>query len=231
MHRVTSTFPRSTPSLQNPKNVNLVDCNSLLEAGDSTAAAEQSDRVQIEYPKLLETLQTERAKRQWASADVSIALVSANEESESQKRFTAMLVRSGFETDVSSYRDNYVSVPAGRRPSDFYDQEKRQRPLVSLSSRIAYALGVLARWQDAQVVVVSHAFELHWPMRDFLQRNPRARIGLAYFGGLLDNRWKQAGLFDKESPIQFLELEDSGLFGGLELRRRTPPLPSGLSRL
>ena len=46
------------------------------------------------------------------------------------------LSRSGFEPDVSFYRDNYVSMPAGRKPADFYDQSKenRQRPLVSLAN-------------------------------------------------------------------------------------------------
>jgi hypothetical protein len=185
--------------------------------------------VQIEYTRLSETLQTTRSQQQWAPADVSIALVSANEESESQQRFTAMLTRSGFETDVSSYRDNYVSVPAGRRPSDFYNQEKGQRPLVSLSSRIAYALGVLARWPDAQIVVVSHAFELYWPMHNFLQRNPGAKVGLAYFPSLLDHRWKQARL---DTKIQFFDLEESELFGGIDSRRRGSSISvSGLSRL
>lgn len=229
MHRPGSSFPRSAPTSRSPKHVNLIDCSSLLEAGESIASAEASNRVQVEYPKLFETLQTIRSQQQWAPADVSIALVSANEESESQQRFTAMLSRSGFETDVSSYRDNYVSVPPGRRPSDFYNQEKGQRPLVSLSSRIAYALGVLARWPDAQIVVVSHAFELYWPMHNFLQRNPGAKVALAYFPGLLDHRWKQARL---DTKIHFLDLEEAELFGGMDFRRRGSSFTaSGLSRL
>jgi hypothetical protein len=229
MNRSASSFSRPVSTLRSPKNVNLVDCSSLLEAGDSMASAEPSNRVQIDYPKLFETLQTKRTHNQWASADVSIALVSANEESESQQRFTTMLTRSGFETDVSSYRDNYVSVPAGRRPSDFYNQEKGQRPLVSLSSRIAYALGVLARWPDAQIIVVSHAFELYWPMHNFLQRNPSAKIGLAYFPGLMDHRWRQVR---PDTKIQFLDLEERDLFGGIDSYRRSGlPSMSGLSRL
>ncbi len=226
---------------KSPQNVNLVDCNSLLEAGDSIAAAERLDRVQIEYSKLRALLISERTKKQWAQTDVSIALVSANEESEGQQRFTTMLTRSGFETDVSSYRDNYVSLPAGRKPADFYDQnkDKRERPLVSLAPRITYALGLLARYSEPQVIIVSHAFELYWPMLNFAQRNERARVGLAFFGSLLDYRWKQGGLFDSENPIEFFDLDDHSaeLLGGIDLSGRArsqvaaSPSGSGLSRL
>jgi hypothetical protein len=225
MHRVTPSSPvRPRPPQQ---NLNLVDCSSLLEAGDAIAAAQQLERVQVEYPKLLDRLVEERSRNQWAPADVSIALVSANEESEGQQRFTQMLKKSGFETDVSSYRDNYVSLPSGRKPTEFYDQgkEKRARPLVSLASRLSYALGLLARHPEPQVVIVSHAFELHWPMLNFVLRNERARVGLAFFGDLLDYRWKQAGLFEESQrpKIEFFNLEErsSELLGGVVLRGPT----------
>ena len=226
---------------RSPQNVNLIDCNSLLEAGDSIAAAERLDRVQIEYSKLRALLISERTDQNWEPADAFIALVSANEESEGQQRFSTMLTRSGFETDVSSYRDNYVSLPAGRKPADFYDQnkDKRERPLVSLAPRLTYALGLLARYTEPQVLIVSHAFELYWPMLNFARRNQRARVGLAFFGSLLDYRWKQGGLFDSESPIKLFDLDyhSAELLGGIDLSGRarsqatTSALSSGLSRL
>src|SRR5450755_142412 len=219
MHRVSSSAKQSSQS------INLVDCNSLLEVGEAIAAVEQLDRVQVEYSKLSERLKAERVQAQWAQANVSIALVSANEGSEPQQRFSAMLNKSGFETDISFYRNNYVSVPAGRKPTDFYEQTKdrHQRPLVSLASRLAYALGLLARYDEPQVIIVSHVFELYWPMLNFAQRNTRARVGLAYFAEFLDYRWKQAGILEKEFPFKFFNLEEHSaeLLGGVDLRGST----------
>ncbi len=238
----SSSPSRPRPSQPSQQNVNLVDCSSLLEVGDAIAAAEQVDRVQLEYPKLLERLQKERAMTGWAPADLSIALVSANEESEGQQRFTMMLKKSGFETDVSVYRDNYVSLPAGRKPADFYDlnrEKQRQRPLISLASRLAYALGLLARHGEPQVIIVSHAFELYWPMLNFAERNKQARVGLAYFGDFLDYRWKQAGILEAQSLIKFFDLTESSaeLLGGIDLRGAATAqtgaskMASGLNRL
>lgn len=236
----SSSSPSRSKQIQ--QNFNLVDCSSLLELGDAAAAAEQIDRVQVEYPKLLERLQKDRIKIGWAPADLSIALVSANEESEGQQRFAVMLKKSGFETDVSVYRDNYVSMPAGRKPADFYDparEKQRQRPLSSLASRLAYALGLLARHPQPQVIIVTHSFELCWPMLNFAERNPQARVGLAYFSDFLDYRWKQSGLFEPESVIKFFDLTENSaeLLGGLDLhgaattQSRGSLGGSGLSRL
>jgi hypothetical protein len=234
----SSPLSRSRPIQR--QNVNLADCSSLLEAGEAIAIAEQVEKVPVQYQKLFERLQAHRSESGWLPADVSIALVSVNEESEAQQRFTLMLQKAGFETDVSDYRDNYVSLPAGRKPADFYDQSKerqRQRPLVSLASRLAYALGVLARHSEPQVIVVSHAFELYWPMLNFAERNSKARVGLAYFSDLLDYRWKQAGLFESGSPIKFFDLGEHSaeLLGGIVLRRaatsQVSMARSGLSRL
>lgn len=239
----STVSPSSSSSRPKPaqQNVNLVDCSSLLEVGEAIAAAEQLDRVQLDYPKLYERLQKQRAMKGWATADISIALVSANEESEGQLRFTGMLKRSGFETDVSVYRDNFVSLPAGRKPADFYDpnrEKQRQRPLISLASRLAYAMGLLARHDKPQVIVVSHAFELYWPMLNLAERNKQARVGLAYFGEFLDYRWKNA-LIEVQPLITFFDLTENSaeLLGGVDLGRpaatqgRASIGGSGLSRL
>jgi len=76
-------------------------------------------------------------------------------------------------------------------------------------------------------------------MLNFAQRNERARVGLAFFGSLLDYRWKQGGLFDSENPIEFFDLDDHSaeLLGGIDLSGRArsqvaaSPSGSGLSRL
>src|SRR5688572_19111276 len=92
--------PTSASSRVSPpplKNVNILDCNSMLEAGDAVAIVEHQERVQVDYPKLKEKLQSWRqASNPWVVADESIALVSADINSEGQQRFVTMLDRSGF---------------------------------------------------------------------------------------------------------------------------------------
>jgi hypothetical protein len=194
---------------------------------DAVAIGERVERVQFDYPKLRERLAQWRADvLRWEPPQHSVAVVSADEKSDGQRRFVEMLGRSGFQADVSFYRDNFVSLPAGRQPAEVFDKEKPHRPLVSLASRICYSIGLLARHADAQVIVVSHAFELYWPMSDFAERAARSKgkggIGLAFFGSLLDTRWKHTGIFEGTSPIKFYDLDEFApeLLGGIDLGGR-----------
>jgi hypothetical protein len=87
--------------------------------------------------------------------------------------------------------------------------------------------------------IVSHAFELYWPMLNFAERNKQARVGLAYFGDFLDHRWKQAGILEAQSLIKFFDLTESSaeLLGGIDLRgaataqTSASKMASGLNRL
>lgn len=229
---------RQNQPAQELQDINFVDCNALLEATEAVAAAERIDRVQFSYPALKNVLRSFRSG-DWRRSQLDIALVSADRSSEGQQRFAAMLDREGFEADVSYYRDNFVSLPPGRQPADLFDPEKKQRPLISLATRISYSLGLLARHPAPQVLVVSHSFEMYWPMLNFVERNPAARVGLVFFGSLLDYRWKHTGVLDSDSPVKFFNLDahSADLLGGVDLTgntvRATPraATSTGLNRL
>jgi hypothetical protein len=129
------------------------------------------------------------------------------------------MLRRYFEVDVFYYRDNFVSTPPGRHPAEFFDKDKGLRPFISLAPRLAYAIGRQCRFPEPQVLVLTHCFELYYPLAHLARSTPRARVGLVYFSSLLDHRWKLTGLFDSDSPIFFFDLDPfaSEILGGIEL--------------
>jgi hypothetical protein len=112
------------------------------------------------------------------------------------------------------------------------------KPIVSFAPRIAYIAGLFARHPDPHFMVVCHSFELYGPLMDLARRISAGKVGLAYFGSLLDYRWKAAGLFERSDEgaphIHFFDLDPFGkeligvdLSGGPS---GTSDVRSGLSR-
>ena len=176
---------------------NIVDAASLFDACDGIAERLGRSKLTIDYAKLRECLDALRKRWEWRPASVNTILVSIDPSSEGQQRFQAMLKHSGFEIDAVHYRDTFVSPPPGRNPS-----EMTGKPIVSLASRIAYIAGLMARHEGLkpELLVVSHSFELCGPLTDLAHRlsDRDGKVGLAYFGSLLDYRWKAAGLFESQ---------------------------------
>ena len=188
----------------------LVDAASLFDACDVTAERLDRSKITLDYSKLRERLDTLRRNAGWRPASLNSILLSIDPSSEGQQRFQAMLRHSGYEVDVLHYRDTWVSLPPGRSPSG----DKTGKPIVSLAPRIAYIAGLLARHPASQLLVVCHSFELYGPLTDLARRMSNGRVGLAYFGSLLDYRWKTTGLLnagaEKERQMEFFDLDPYG---------------------
>ena len=196
-----------------PFDPTVVDAASLYDAGDVIAERFGRTKITVEYSKLHKCLNELRAKAGWRPASLSTILLSIDPNSEGQQRFQAMLKHSGFEPDVIHYRDTFVSLPPGRSPGEKSD--KPGKPIVSLAPRIAYIAGLIALHaeSDPQFLVVSHSFELYGPLTDLTHRVRNGKVGIAYFGSLLDYRWKAAGLLDQQAGsdrLQFFELDPYG---------------------
>lgn len=200
-----------SPSLFDPT---IVDAASLYDAGDVIAERFGRTKVTVEYSKLFKCLNELRATAQWRPASLSTILLSIDPNSEGQQRFQSMLKHSGFEPDVIHYRDTFVSLPPGRSPGE--KAEKPGKPIVSLAPRIAYIAGLMALHADSnpQFLVVSHSFELYGPLTDLTHRVQNGNVGIAYFGSLLDYRWKATGLLDKkqggDGSLHFFDLDPYG---------------------
>lgn len=217
-------------------NVNLLDGLSLFAAVEHLGL-HHDKRITLNYPALQLCLRDARAQQEtsFPPATLSLLFASTDPESEGQSRFIEMLSKSGFVVDASDFRENYRSPAPGTFPSTFRDgRHDDVKPQGSLVARIAFALGLLARHQTPSVVVVSHSFELHAPMAELARRG--GKVSLAFFGSLVDNRWKRAGLFEQDSPIQFIDLDMRSLdLLGLDTSERRSTMAAansgGLSRL
>jgi hypothetical protein len=216
---------KSTSSLDST----TVDAASLFDASEVIAERVARNKITIDYTKLRECLDSLRDNAKWRPASLNTILLSIDPTSEGQQRFQNMLRHSGFEPDVIHYRDTFVSVPPGRSPND-----TNGKPLVSLAPRIAYIAGLMARYPDPQFLVVSHSFELCGPLADLSRRVPNGKVGIAYFGSLLDYRWKAAGLLDGKLDVKFFDLDPHGsILLGVDLAGHSSAaadVRSGLSR-
>jgi hypothetical protein len=206
----------------------IVDAASLFDASEVLAERVGRSKITIDYGKLRECLDLLRVNRGWRTGSPNTILLSIDPNSEGQQRFQNMLRHSGFEVDVIHFRDTFVSVPPGRSPNDIAGKS-----IVSLAPRIAYIGGLMARHPTSQLLVVSHSFELYGPLADLRQRLTSGKVGIAYFGSLLDHRWNAVGLLDGKSELEFFDLDEHGdELVGVDLTRRpdTADVRAGLSR-
>jgi hypothetical protein len=194
----------------------ILDGASLFDAMEILGERFSRSQIKLDYGKLRQRLDALRREADWRPATLSTILLSLDPASEGQQRFMTMLNHSGFEPDVIHFRDAFASLPPGRSPG-----EAATKSQVSLAARIAYIAGLMLRHPDPHFLVVSHSFELCGPLTDLARRLPKGKVGLAYFGTLLDYRWKSAGLFDGQLGIEFFDLDEWGQeLVGIELISR-----------
>src|SRR5258707_14840030 len=118
----------------------IVDGASLYDLSEVIAERSSRQRVTVDYAKLRDRLESLRQQKTWRSSSPATVILSTDPNSEGQQRFQNMVRHSGWEPDVVHYRDAFVSLPPGRSPS-----EASARSQVSLSTRIAYIAGLMAR--------------------------------------------------------------------------------------
>lgn len=221
------------PSRNTGVHPTIIDASSLFEACDFFTGRTGRSKINLNYAELKSILDHFREIHGWPTSTINTALLSIDPESSGQQRFNTMLERSGFESDPIHYRDNFVSLPPGKTPKGG-DENYVDKPIVSMASRISYIAGLLAHRPDTHLLIVSHGFELYGPLLDLSHRLSQGRVGLAFFGSLLDYRWKASGLFQDDSHLSFCDLDQySSELLGLDLvsRGNTPTnTRGGLSR-
>ena len=180
-------------------DVTLVDASSLFEAGAALAEfSADKQRRPAQYDVLRNCLDRFRREAGWPNASTYLALAAVDPANPQQQRFVDAVRHAGFEVDVVPYRDTFPSLPPGVSPSAMSRRDPDNRPTPSFAARIAYIAGLLARHEDASLVAVSHAFELHGPFLDLSQRLRGRRIGFAYFRSLLDYRWQRSEILNAD---------------------------------
>ncbi len=195
------------------RRISVCDCPSLFSASEAIAKRFDQQRASLDYGALKRQMAAIRGQVGWGPSEMDLAIVTADTKSDNQVRFLAALERFGYTVDCVDFRHAFVSMPPGRHPGD-----DGERSIVSVASRISFLAGLLARSPDAQLLVVTHSFEVFSPLQELARRTPKGRVGIAYFSSLIDFRFRTTGFLDNRSPqgVQFYDLEESlpELFGG-----------------
>jgi hypothetical protein len=188
---------------------NAIDCASLFAVADATAKLHDIQRYNLNYLVLRQRLADARREFGFAPAETDLAIVSVDPSSEPQKRFVDALGKMGYEVDAVDFHDAFVSLPPGQLPGP----DSGYRSIISFAPRLAYLAGLLAKAPDSQLVVVTHSFDMWWPMQMLARRLSRnGGVGLAYFSSMLDFRWRK--ILASQSSIasnnvKFYDLQDS----------------------
>lgn len=220
----------STSSLS-ATNPTIYDGNAFHDTAEILAERFNLERVTINYPALKQALEKEREKEGFRPATSNTILLSNDPRSEGQLRFQSMLKHCGFDLSITHYRDTFVSLPPGRSP-----QDTGGRPLVSFGPQLAYIAGLMARHANPHFLVVSHCFELFVPLFNLAERIKGAdgRVGLAFFGSLLDYRWRATGLLEGKLGVTFIDLDQHGeAIAGIDLvghSKQSTDTRAGLNR-
>jgi hypothetical protein len=187
------------------RRITAIDCTSLFNAADAIASRLDQQRITFDYSFLYRRLAEILTQHGWPPAEMVLALVSVDPKSENQGRFTTALERIGYTIAPIDYHEAFVSVPPGRAPGD------EGRSVITMAPRISFLAGLLSRYADAQLLVVSHAYENYWPLEELARRATKGHAGVAYFSSLIDFRFRATGILDprpRGGGVSFFDLED-----------------------
>lgn len=198
---------RLSSSNSSPSRFDIFDCQSAFEVVDfirqfrSSATEQVGPAPNFDYRACFDVLREEREKLGFSPAQKSLAVATVDSESDSQARFLTAISKLFDYLEPIDFRDASITLPLGG------DTDPSERRYVrSLAPNIMYVVGLLAGRQQPEVVIVTRAFELFGPLQDFVtKRNGKAAI--AFFRRYLDRRFAQAGLFDADSPVRFIDLD------------------------
>jgi hypothetical protein len=188
--------------------INAIDCASLFSVQDATAKLHDVQRYNFNYAGLRQKLAEARRHLGFAPAETNLAIVSLDPASDPQRRFVDALGKMGYEVDPVDFHDAFVSLPPGQLPGE----GSGYRSVISFAPRVAYMAGLLAKSPDSQLLVITHSFDVYWPLQQLASRLTRGGVALAYFSSLLDYRWRR--VFAPQSPsgtskVKFHDLQDS----------------------
>jgi hypothetical protein len=187
--------------------INAIDCASLFSVADATAKLHDVQRYSFNYSILRQRLIEARKTLGFAPSDTDLAIVSVDSNSESQRRFIEAIAKQGYEVDPVDFREAFISLPPGQLPGE----ETGYRSTISFAPRIAYLAGLLAKSPDSQFLVVTHSFDVYWPLQELAKRLDRTGgVAIAFFSSMLDFRLRRILLSKSDlGPVKFYDLQDS----------------------
>lgn len=188
--------------------LDVYDCQSIFDIVDMIrqyrliAPPEHAGSApNFDYRACFGVIDEGRKKHGFESSQNSLALATIDPESEGQSRFITAISRLGILVEPIDFRDASVTLPLAE------DGERADRRyLRTLAPNITYVVGLLAARQSPEVVIVTRAFELFRPLRDFVEKRG-GKAAIAFFRRFIDPRFGIAGLFEPDSSVKFIDLE------------------------
>ena len=231
-------FPRpTTTSGTETHSLNFVDGTSTHFVCQEITKR-KGEKVTLDFKELSRCLSGLRRNAGWKQHAISMVFLAVNVENKSQLSYKKALEDAKMEVDITDYRALYPFVPSG---SPAAGGTRGDTPQPSLSARISYAIGLQARHNALDLMVLSHDYALCSSLKDLAERNPKEfNIGLVFFSSLLeDPRWKSSGVLNPaSSPVKCFDLDPHAQkLLGIDLRVEKHEAPTqspkrnGLARL
>jgi hypothetical protein len=201
-------------AVSHPGDIDILDGSSWHDACGSIARILGRERVTSHFGHVKAVLSDIRVAHGLRPAQRSIFALTVDPAKASQDRFQEALVRLGFASWPVDFREIGMSpVPGGN--------EFTERPVLSLTPRIAFALGAQLRHQEpCDLVIVSHDYQVWSLIEEFLsiRRDKESHVTLAYFRSLLERRWRskiEEWEREDKGSVRFVNLEESSarIFG------------------
>jgi hypothetical protein len=201
-----------------PETIFALDAASIYAFAQTQRANEPAALANPNYAGLTDALQHLLPSVKF---HLKLAFLGIDPENEGQKRFVSYLrTKEHFTVDACDYRDSYVLPDRGSGV-----------PYQRFSSKISYLAGMVAH-RAAHLVVCSDAFDLYYPLLDYVQVRG-GKASLVFFRTGMEPRWHRVGLLKEDSPIQFLDLDPfaKGIIGVDLGPAGSPTVKSGLGSL
>jgi hypothetical protein len=194
----------------NFKHIDLVDGIWVRHATESSKHYGGSGV--FKFAALRAALQTLREQRQWPAAEKRIAVLAVDPDNEMQAKYAFAMEKEGFEVMRVDYRHSYVSRTISETDALGPAQQ-------SLSTWIAYMLGLIGARPYSTSVVFSGSFDIAGPLEDYTSVGRAGRAILTYFRPFLDRRWFEMGLVaNRLGDLGFVDLaEQSPKLLGVDL--------------
>ena len=168
-----------------PVSINIIDGNAVHGLCEEYAIQEGRNKVALNFTALKQVLTEIRLEEDMCVATNNFILLATDSTSESQGRFQTALQTAGFTVDAVDFRSVFPSLAPGRSR-----EKNAQAPEISLAARLSYIVGLQARHQTVELMVVTHDFALAGALMDLARRSDDSRIAVVFFEHLMDHRWR-----------------------------------------
>ena len=208
----------------------------------------KGEKVMLDFNALSRCFSELRVEAGWHPRSISMVFLAMDVDNKSQLSYKKALEDAKMNVDITDYRTLLPFLPSGSSA----ERNQILHPLVraaaaggtrgdtpqpSLSARISYAIGLQARHNALELMVLSHDYALCGSLKDLAERNQEEfKVGLVFFRSLLeDPRWKSSGILDSaSSPVKWFDLDPHAPdLLGIDLggAKHETPKRSGLAQL